>query len=192
MRSTRATIQQRVEELLTIRLQGAEFADLRQYAAEKGWNCSDRQLYRYIDRSDELLARTLETDRQKLLNRHHATRRALLARALQVGDIRTALAVAQDEAKLLGLYPPTKHQLTGKDGGPLEYRDLSTDQRRAELVGLLDMLRQRGGIAPPSAAADPTAGPAAGSPLEGGPGPHHDVGGHGPGPMANGAAPLPL
>jgi hypothetical protein len=116
MKATRATIQARVEQVLRIRLAGAEFWDIRQYAAEEDpdtgrpWNVSARQLWRYIAAADNMLAQQLEKNRTKCLNRHIATRRALLARATQVGDYRTALAVARDEAELLGLYDLAKGQ----------------------------------------------------------------------------------
>jgi hypothetical protein len=141
MKSTKATVQQRVAEVLVIRLQGAELYDIRRYAAEQTppWNVSDRQLERYAAAADALLAQTLEKDRDKLLNRHHAARRALLARALQLGDVRTALAVLRDEAELLDLYPAKRHQLTGKDGGPLavNVESMTDEERRAAIAAIV-------------------------------------------------------
>src|SRR5262249_36174802 len=58
----------------------------------------------YVRASDELLVGRLEKDRDKLLARHVAQRRALYARAVHAADYRTALAVARDEAELQGLY----------------------------------------------------------------------------------------
>jgi hypothetical protein len=112
MKATKAEIAQRVEAILEIRLAGAEFADIRKYATENGWPLSDSQLWRYIRKSDDILAHTLEQDRQKLLNRHLAQRHALYARAMSVSDYRTALAVLRDQAELQGLYP------TGRNGPP--------------------------------------------------------------------------
>src|SRR5205807_2639399 len=114
MKSSKLEVQKRVDEILTIRLQGAEWADIREYAAdpERAWGVSDTQLRRYIAAGDKLLADTLEKDRGKLVNRHHAQRRALYARAVNVGDLRTALAIVKDEAELLGLYPTGKDQHT--------------------------------------------------------------------------------
>src|SRR5688572_23280510 len=110
MRSDKVTVQQRVEEVLQLRLLGAEFIDIRKYANEpepdsgrQPWNVSDSQLWRYIRAGDELLARTLDKDRDRLLNRHLAQRRALHARAMSVADYRTALAVLKDEAELFRL-----------------------------------------------------------------------------------------
>lgn len=130
MKATKAVIRQRVEQVMRIRLCGAEFWEIRQYAAEtdaetdRPWNVSDRQLWRYVAAADELLDEYLDHDRKKLFNRHIGQRRALFARALESGDIRTALAVAKDEADLYGLYvkkiaPTTPDESSPYDGGGL-------------------------------------------------------------------------
>jgi hypothetical protein len=107
MKSTKLEIQKRVEALLEIRLAGAEFADIRRYATENGWQLSDSQLWRYVRKTDDVLAQTLEHDRQKILNRHIGQRRALFARAMSVSDYPTCLRILRDEAELLALYPAT-------------------------------------------------------------------------------------
>jgi hypothetical protein len=124
-KATRATVVQRVEEVLRIRLDGAEFWDVREYAREKekeegspwflpdgGKPLSDGQLWRYIGRADRLIAESCRASRKKLLRRHLAQRRNLHAKAVLAGDIRAALACLQDEARLQGLYPAEKHELT--------------------------------------------------------------------------------
>ena len=63
MKATKAEISRRVEEVLRLRLDGAEFHDVVQYAAEQGWNVRERQLWNYVRASDKLLARRLEKDR---------------------------------------------------------------------------------------------------------------------------------
>jgi hypothetical protein len=113
MRSTNLEYQQRVEEILSLRLQGVEWCGLCQFAASRGWSVSPRQIRRYIRAGDQLLARTLENDREKLINQHRATRRMLLTKANQLNDVRAALAVVIDEAKLLGLYAPSKTEVSG-------------------------------------------------------------------------------
>jgi hypothetical protein len=104
-KSPNATAAQRVEEVLTLRLAGAAFVEIRQYASENGWGVGDRQLWHYIHKSDELLAASLETDRKKLLALHLAQRRLLHNRTMETGDYRTALAVLRDSAQLQDLYP---------------------------------------------------------------------------------------
>jgi hypothetical protein len=119
MKSSKTTVRQRVEEVLDLRLSGAEYVDIRRHAEEQGWGVGARQLQRYVAAGDAILADTLEKDREKQLNRQVAQRRALYARAMSVSDYRTALATLDSEAKLLDLFPSTKLQLGGKDNGPI-------------------------------------------------------------------------
>src|SRR5262245_40206736 len=113
-KATRAPILRRVEELVRIRLDGAELWDVRQYVkgqeAREGsaWRraegqkpLSDIQLWRYIARADGLIAESCRPSRKKLLRRHRAQRRHLYAKAVYSGDYRTALAALDSEAKLL-------------------------------------------------------------------------------------------
>ena len=121
MKSDQLTIRKRVEEILSLRLLGAEFVDIRQHAKQQKWRVSDRQLWRYIAQSDEALAETLEKDRGKQINRHIAQRRALYARAMSVSDYGTARAVLKDEAELLQLYDPPRGGGDNKPAaGPLK------------------------------------------------------------------------
>jgi hypothetical protein len=134
MKSTRAEVQKRVEEVFKLRLGGAEFADIRDYAAapEQAWNVSASQLWRYIAAADRLIKERFDARAEHLLNRHLLQRRTLYAHALGAGDFRTALSVLQDEAKLEGLYPAARSELSGKAGGPvrLTLEDLLTPEPR--------------------------------------------------------------
>src|SRR5262245_5408513 len=115
-KASKATVQARVEDILRVLLDGAQPWDVRQYVSEKEtageepWKLaegqrplSERQLRRYVVRAEKLLAESCRTSRKKLLRRHLAQRRALFARAVNQGDVRAALAVADSEAKLLDL-----------------------------------------------------------------------------------------
>ena len=106
-KATNAVIAGRVEEILRLRIDGAMFHDIRDYAdhPDRNWQLSDSQLKRYIQRSDELLRQRIEKSRGRSTRLHLARREALYARALQAADFRTALAVLQDLAKLRDLYP---------------------------------------------------------------------------------------
>jgi hypothetical protein len=129
MKASKATVQARVEDVLRIRLDGAEFWQVREYAREQRqvagsvWESerplSDGQLWRYIARSDKLIAESCRASRKRLLRRHLAQRRNLYARAVAAGDVRTALACARDEADLQGLYPPKRREVSGAGGGPV-------------------------------------------------------------------------
>src|SRR5262245_46650457 len=104
-KSDKAEIARRVEEVLRIRLDGAQFHDIVQHGSEKGWGVTDRQIRKYIARADELLVERQDKSRKKVIARHLAQRMALFARAVNAADYRTALAILADEAKLRGLYP---------------------------------------------------------------------------------------
>jgi hypothetical protein len=142
-RANDAELAQRVEEVLHLRLNGALLYDLQAHAKEKGWDVSDRQLFRYSAAADKQLVAALENDREKLLRRHRAQRHGLYARALSEGDYRTALAVLKDEAELLALYPAKRLEMTGKEGGPIEHEHKLTDTERAEAI--LAILSRCGG-----------------------------------------------
>jgi hypothetical protein len=137
MKSTKAEVRKRVEEVFKLRLGGAEFADIRQFAAEpeQGWNVSDRQIWRYIEAADRLIGERFDARAEHLLNRHLLQRRQLYAHAMESGDFRTALSILQDEAKLEALYPATRTEVTGQRGGPV----------RLTLEDLLAPASQEGG-----------------------------------------------
>ena len=109
-----------------MRLQGAEFLDIRQHAsaADPPWNVSDRQLRRYIEAGDDLLAETLDKDRERLINRHVAQRRALFARAMSVSDYATAGRILKDEADLMHLYDTMPSERKPDDSSPMDTADV--------------------------------------------------------------------
>jgi hypothetical protein len=133
-RANDATIAARVEEVLHLRLNGALLYDLKAHAVEKQWNVSERQLRRYCEAADVILAEAIDNDRDKLLRRHIAQRHGLFARALSDGDYRTALAVLKDEGELLSLYPAKRLEMTGKEGGPLHHEHTFSDKERADAI----------------------------------------------------------
>jgi hypothetical protein len=123
VRPSKARVAQRVEEFVQIVLDGAEPHDLRQYVSERqaeegspwalgeGENpLSDRQIRRYAVAAEKVIAESCRTSRRRLLRRHLARRRNLYAKSVNSGDLRTALAVLADEARLLRLYdgPPAR------------------------------------------------------------------------------------
>lgn len=151
----------RVAEVLRIRLDGAAFHDVVEYAREKGWSVSERQVGRYIAAADALLVERMERGRTRLLARHLAQREALFARAVNSADFRTALAVADSSAKLQGLFADAR-----------ELRELARlaaaqGERIRELEGRLDDARRAADPTPP--AGPPSGPPGPGAPAPGGP-----------------------
>jgi hypothetical protein len=112
-KATEAQIRQRVEELLRLRLDGAELWTICEYVREKVeakdpvWGIaqlSNSQIYRYLEKVDEQIAESCKGARNKHFRRHLAQRRSLYARAVNAADYRAALAILRDEAELLCLY----------------------------------------------------------------------------------------
>src|SRR5690242_2106440 len=114
-KASKAVVRQRVEEVFELRLGGAEYADIRDYAErttdDRGqpcepWGVSRTQLWRYIRAADNLMAERFDARAAHLIARHLLQRRRLHAHCMEVGDYRTALAVLKDEAALERLYDP--------------------------------------------------------------------------------------
>jgi hypothetical protein len=115
-KSNKATIAQRVDDVTSLLVAGAEFANIRQFASARGWGVSDRQVRRYVKVAYQQMAKATRRDRRQLLGLHLTKRRALYARCVKANENRTALQILGDEADLLGLYPPTKTAPTTSDG----------------------------------------------------------------------------
>jgi hypothetical protein len=116
MKADKATVQARVEDIARVMLDGAMPFQIGPYVSEQEragtppWTLaegakplSSRHIRRLVRRAEALIADAARTNRQKLLRRHLAQRRALYARAVAAGDVRAALAVLDSEAKLEGL-----------------------------------------------------------------------------------------
>jgi hypothetical protein len=156
-KSDNAETLKRVEEVLRIRLDGAQFHDIVQYGSEQGWNVGERQIRKYIARADDLLVERQEKSRKRLLARHVAQREALFARALNAADYRTALAVADSTAKLQGLFTDARDQ---KELAKLA---ASQAERLRDLEKRLDDARRAAEAVPQ---AGPAPGPAGGCPAD--------------------------
>jgi hypothetical protein len=151
MKLTKAEVRRRVEEVFKLRLGGAEFADVREYALapEHAWGVSDGQLWRCIAAADKLVKERFDAKADHLLARHLLQRRQPYAHALGAGDFRTALAVLKDEADLEGLYLPKKVALTDPTGTQ-EFTGGLTD---ADRLLALERLHARVGARPGAAPA---------------------------------------
>lgn len=145
-KADKATVALRVEAVLRLLIAGAQYHEIRQYATKQGWDVSERQVRRYIASANDQLAGLGEARRERLLDRHLVQRGNLYARAVQAGDLGTALRVLQDEAELLGMYPPKKVAPTTPDGDKPYQPVTFTDGQRAEALRRL-LQRVAGGSA---------------------------------------------
>jgi len=117
--TTNTEVALRVDEVLRLRLDGAQLHDLVQYAAEQNWDVCSRQIKRYITAADKLLAARIEKDRGKLFARALSQREALFARCINAADYSTAARVLRDRDALLNLYPQETKGAT-PNGPPIQ------------------------------------------------------------------------
>ena len=107
-KSTAAEVDRRVNEIFRLKLDGAQFHDIFQYASENQWDLTERQVREYMRRADEMLRERRTRSRATLKAEHLAMRRALFARTVNAADYRTALAILDSEAKITGLFDDQK------------------------------------------------------------------------------------
>jgi hypothetical protein len=128
-RTGKDQVEQRVNEILRVMLDGAQCWDLVDFVREREadatspWHVGEGdtplsypQIRRYVGKAKDLIAKSGQGERQELLLRHLAQRRSLFAKAVNMGDVRAALAVLQDEAALCNLYPARQ---TGQERGAI-------------------------------------------------------------------------
>ena len=79
-KSTQTEVWARVTEVYKLRLGGAEFVDIRDFAnaPEQAWNVSDSQIRRYIKAADQRCKKYFDARADHLLSRHLLQRRQLL------------------------------------------------------------------------------------------------------------------
>lgn len=134
-RRAEAEIARRVEDIFGLVVDGQPMRVIRQFVAEScDWDAPERTMWRYKKRATDLIvvrsAEVCETVLATAVNRLER----LYGRALQRGDLRTALAVQQEIARLHGLNAPTKTELTGAGGAPLIAAEADMAARFDELV----------------------------------------------------------
>jgi hypothetical protein len=172
----RTLTSRRVEELVGVLLDGAvpewdvcAFVREQEKEAGSAWFVAEgesplsaSQIRRYHRKANDLIERSCERSRRKLLRRHRAQRRHLYAKTVAAGDYRTALAVLRDLGEMEGLYPPRRVALSDD---PRKKPDaLSPEQTAAALAALRARLGQGAG-GPPADGQDDGGGPAVGGPL---------------------------
>lgn len=136
-----AAIELRVQAVLQLILDGAQYWNIQQYAAEKQaageapWNrgpnqklLSERQLREYMARAGERIIAAAKETGANALETHISMRHSLYARALEAGELHTALMILSDLAKLTDLYPaPKKQDININSGLRMEFVEVLVD-----------------------------------------------------------------
>lgn len=134
-RPTKAIVEARTVEIFRIMLDGGEAHDLREYVHEQnasnesiwyvgGRKLSHSQIYRYSQRAWRMIAETCRSSRKRLMRKHLAQRRNLIAKSIAAGDLRTALAAMESEARLLRLHDEPSRPAPKVDALPAGTADI--------------------------------------------------------------------
>ncbi len=123
-KSSSAIVDTRVNQIYNLILSGANRGDIIQFATDKEWGVTDRAVDLYIQRAREEMAAHAKDYREANQLHDIAINRlnSLYAKSLKIQDYKTALAVQKEMHALFGLYPPTRQEITGANGKPLEQR----------------------------------------------------------------------
>ena len=116
------TVETRVDAVRVLLLKGQEDTPRLVQEIANQFGVNTRQAYNFVAKAKEQIKDVGAIDRAYRLAEHIAVRRDIRRRARNDGDLRMELAASQDEAKLLGLYPADKHEVSGQDGGPVVIR----------------------------------------------------------------------
>ena len=103
-RANAAEKERRTNQIMTMLLSGARRPEICQFTRDT-WGLTDRHVDRYIAAANTLIKAEASKERDEIFTEQAALRRMLRKRAIGDGDLRLALDVAKDEAKLHDLYP---------------------------------------------------------------------------------------
>lgn len=133
-RATQDLKEQRITEVLQMRLAGAQWHDIREHARAtwKG-GASDAQLHKYIEWSNEAIAKARDKDRERRINLGLARRESIYANCVRGGDFGTALSTLKDIATLEGHYPEKGQP---HHAGNNTYINISLDERQRRMAAI--------------------------------------------------------
>lgn len=114
-KATDVMAEQRTMEIYHLLLTGNRRAEILQYASEKDWGLTSRQIDTYIGRASAQFKKQSNFKRERERGKAMERLNYLFMKALKVADYRTALAVQKDLSALLGLNAPTKIEVTWQD-----------------------------------------------------------------------------
>lgn len=101
----------RVNLIYDLLVLGTSRAQIIQYASEKAWNVTDRQIDHYIQRANQRFEEESKVHQAHELGKAVRRLNDLYQKTLKVQDYRQALANQRELNALLGLYAPSKSEL---------------------------------------------------------------------------------
>ncbi|MCC6131437.1 MAG: hypothetical protein IT186_16075 [Acidobacteria bacterium] len=125
-KTKRVEVEARVDRVLTLIVGGAGVEDIRQFVANN-WALSPRQADLYAARARKILRERAVPLHEEAFNTALERYRSLYKTAVLDGDVRAAAIVQTRIDKLLGLEAPTKTEVSGRGGGPIQIERVLDD-----------------------------------------------------------------
>lgn len=109
-KSNKTEIDKRLLVISKLLLKGNSTGEILHFTA-RIWGIEERQTKEYIKRCYSLWYREFEKKFQAGISYHLSKRRDLYKKAYIARDWQTCLRIAQDEAKIMDIYPSERHEL---------------------------------------------------------------------------------
>jgi hypothetical protein len=135
--STTYEVQRRVDEIVTLLIERKRRAEIINYANRKEWNVADSTVDHYMQRARAVLAKMAKKDRTAAIGEADATYDHIVRRSFAEGDLKTALAAQKEKCVLRGLNAPTKNEVSGPAGGPIQLSNLSDEEVEKRALAIL-------------------------------------------------------
>jgi hypothetical protein len=125
----------RVQAVYELRLMHFSYAEVAKYCKDM-WNISSSAtVAKYIRGAKEVYEQQTVPAEKEARRKQLARYQKLLKDAEKAGDRDLIVRICARIDKIQGL-EVSRHEITGRDGGPLEVKDLGDDQVRARLAQL--------------------------------------------------------
>lgn len=134
--STTYEVQRRVDEIVTLLIERKRRLEIIAYADKQGWDVADSTVDHYMQRARAALSKMAKKERNAAIGEADATYDHIIRRSFAEGDLKTALAAQKEKCALRGLNAPTKNEVSGPAGGPIQ----------SETVYSPDLLREIGDL----------------------------------------------
>ena len=137
-KSTKAETLKRVRAIYELLMSDTPRVDIIRLGTDK-WEVSERQIEKYITSANEAISVEAKRLQANSFEQHLSKRASLRHKALKDGDKRLAFEILRDEAKLLGLYPEKKVEITWREKTPDGY---NADEVQKQFVELMAIAQQ--------------------------------------------------
>lgn len=155
-KTTAAEVEQRVNQIYMLLLQGEPREKICQYASQN-WGITSRQTDRYITSARQRMTQALDVDRETLRGQAIAQRNDLYRLAYKERKYFTSLQILDSRDRILGLFDDINTHIQIVEAAGYEVRNPATETEDGDPAGELFAAVERGTedgaeAAPPDAA----------------------------------------